>query len=83
MQGILERRLSRAEAAARVRAGGQPCEQSTLAKEATYGSGPPYVIIGGRAFYAPGDVDAWAQSRVSAPIRKASDARRHPNEAAA
>lgn len=49
---------------------------ATLANMASNGEGPLYRLIGGRAVYMPDDVDRWAESRISAPIRKAADARR-------
>jgi hypothetical protein len=67
--------LSRTVAAQRVRnLHGIPCEPSTLAKRATTGTGPTYRIIGGKAMYLDADVDSWASSLVSEPLRKASDA---------
>ena len=66
---------SRSEAARRIRdIHGVPCEASTLAKEAHFGSGPTYRVIGGRAMYLDADIDAWAQSRIGRPVRKAADA---------
>ena len=54
----------------------QPCTEGTLANLASDGDGPVYRLIAGRAYYLDDDIDDWALSRVSAPIRKAADARR-------
>ena len=68
--------LTRTAAAQRVRDKfGVRCEQSTLAKKASEGTGPTYRLIGGRAMYSEPDVDAWGASLIGSPIRRASDAR--------
>ena len=77
------KRIGRPEAAERIRSHGVPCQPSSLAKAATEGSGPPYVLMGGRAYYLPEDCDAYAQSRISLPIRRAADAHRADGEVAA
>ena len=65
---------SRPEAARRVReVHGVPCESSRLAKEAHFGTGPIYRIIGGRAYYDDADLDTWALSQIGRPVRKAAD----------
>lgn len=75
MTEIPSKYISRTAAAQRVRQlHGIPCEPSTLAKRATTGTGPTYRIIGGKAMYLDADVDSWARSLVSAPLKKASDA---------
>lgn len=48
---------------------------ATLANMASEGTGPVYRKIAGKSYYLDNDLDAWAQSRVSRPIRKASDVR--------
>jgi hypothetical protein len=35
------------------------CAPKTMADWATKGIGPPYVLVGGRAFYFQSDLDAW------------------------
>ncbi len=77
--------LSRHDAARRVRElYGIPCEPSSLAKYATYGTGPIYRLVGNRAMYLPEDVDAWVATLVGPPIRCASKglAEREPAAAA-
>ena len=75
---------TRKEAAARIRADfGVPCTAETLATKAWSGDGPVYRVIAGRSYYDPGDIDDWARSRISEPVRRASDLRRsHIGEAA-
>lgn len=69
-------RIDRATAAERIRSHGIPCQPSSLAKAATYGYGPPYVLAGGRAYYLPEDCDTYAASLVSRSIRRAADAQK-------
>ena len=70
-------KLTRPDAARRIReVHGLPCTSETLATKAWDGSGPPYRVAMGKTFYDPDDVDRWAQSRISPPVRKAADARR-------
>ena len=65
---------SRSEAARRIRELHRvPCEASTLAKEAHYGSGPVYRVVGGRAMYLDADIDTWALTKIGPPVRKACD----------
>ena len=45
---------------------------ATLANYAVRGEGPVYCLVGKYAFYADDDLDAWAQSRITGPRRKAS-----------
>lgn len=54
---------------------GIQCCPDTLANLAVKGGGPVYRLAGRYAVYADEDLDEWAQSRISAPMRKASDAR--------
>lgn len=78
-------KLTRPEAARRIReVHGLPCTPETLATKAWAGSGPPYRLAMGKAFYDPDDVDRWALSRISPRVRKAADARlaAHVGEAA-
>ena len=75
-QGAVRACLTRTEAARRIReTHGLPCTVETLATKAWDGSGPPYRVAAGKTFYDPSDLDLWAKSRISTPIRKASDAR--------
>ncbi len=52
------------------------CSAATLANHASKGTGPEYRLIGGLAHYDEPALDDWARSRISSPIRKASDAAR-------
>ena len=70
---------SRQETAQRIRDRGIPCTDGTLANMASDGTGPIYRVIAGRCFYLDADIEAWIASRISAPICKVSDARRHIN----
>ena len=45
------------------------CAPATLADQASKGEGPPYVIVGGRAWYRDSDLDAELKRRVREPIR--------------
>lgn len=45
----------------------------TLAKLATNGQGPKFRKLGARVIYAIGDIDDWAQSRMSAPMISTAD----------
>jgi hypothetical protein len=49
------------------------CTAGYLAKLASTGGGPPFYRVGGRVEYDPTDLDRWALSRISGPLRKASD----------
>ena len=78
MTDIATARLTRRQAAERIRdLHGLPCTEGQLANHASDGTGPTYRLFGPRAFYLDTDVDAWARSRISPPIRKAADARLH------
>lgn len=66
--------LRRDEAAAHIRQHwGQPCSRGLLAKLAVTGGGPLYRLAGRFPMYAIEDLDAWAQSRISAPKRSTAD----------
>jgi hypothetical protein len=45
----------------------------SLAKLATVGGGPTFRKLGRIVVYDPADLDAWVQSRLSAPLRSTSD----------
>jgi hypothetical protein len=47
----------------------------TLSNLAVSGEGPVYRLAGRYAVYAEEDLDSWAQSRITAPRRKASVAK--------
>lgn len=64
------RLLRRADAAEYVHAHyGFPCSKQWLAKLATTGGGPAYRKAGKFPLYSVEDLDAWAQARLSAPMR--------------
>ena len=46
----------------------------TLSKLASTGGGPLFRRIGAVVVYDPTDLDAWAQSKMSAPMQSTSDA---------
>ena len=70
------RRRRRAEAAEYLRLQWEmQVSSATLANYAVNGNGPIYCLIGKYAFYDDPDLDSWAQSRITAPRRKASDAK--------
>lgn len=47
---------------------------ATLATWATRGGGPPFRKFGARALYTDADLDAWVESRLSAPRASTSAA---------
>lgn len=68
------RRLRRKEAAAYVEdKHGIPCAPKTLAKYAVIGGGPIFRKAGKTPLYTTGDLDAWAESRLSKPVRSTSE----------
>lgn len=52
---------------------GLPCSPKWLAKLAVVGGGPVFRKAGRTPIYAPDDLDAWAQCRISTPRRSTSD----------
>jgi hypothetical protein len=66
--------LRRNEAGAHVREKwGIPCSTAWLAKLATVGGGPIFRKAGRFPIYAASDLDAWARSRISAPVSSTSE----------
>jgi hypothetical protein len=66
--------LRRAEAAEYVRAHwGIPCSRGLLDKLASVGGGPLFRRANRVPLYRVEDLDAWADARISGPMRKASD----------
>jgi len=53
---------------------GIPCSPSTLAKLAVIGGGPTFRRAGRIPLYSSGDLDTWATSKLSGPMRSTSDA---------
>ena len=71
---MVSNRLRRGPAAAYVRENhGLACSETYLEKLGSVGGGPLFYRVGGRVEYDPVDLDAWALSRISGPLRKASD----------
>jgi hypothetical protein len=66
--------MRRAEAARYIReTHGIPCAPATLAKYACIGGGPAFRKAGKFPIYARDDLDAWAESRLSKPVRSTSE----------
>ncbi len=53
---------------------GLPVSIKTLAKYRSLGGGPEFHRGHGAALYAPTSLDAWAESKISGPLKRASDA---------
>jgi hypothetical protein len=66
--------LPRAAAAEALRAAGYPVARATLATRAVRGGGPPFRRFGRVPLYRWGDLLAWAEGRMSAPMRSTSEA---------
>jgi hypothetical protein len=50
------------------------CQTATLATRASRGGGPAYRRYGTRVVYRWGDLLAWAEARLSAPMHSTSEA---------
>jgi hypothetical protein len=66
--------LTRNATAVALRDRGYPVAAGTLATKAVRGGGPPYHRFGTRVLYRWGDALAWAESRLSKPMRSTSEA---------
>lgn len=66
--------LDRREAAKYLTDRGLKCSHNTLQKFATVGGGPEYSIFGNRALYTPQNLDAWAETRLTASRKSTSEA---------
>jgi len=66
--------LDRKQAAAHLTARGLKVSWRTLQKMATVGGGPIYRTFGTRSVYLAADLDAWAESKLSAPRHSTSEA---------
>ena len=73
MQPDIERRLSRAEAAAFLSERGFRVAYATLNKYATVGGGPIFQSFGRRPLYKPTDLLAWVAEKSSSPRRSTSE----------
>jgi hypothetical protein len=70
--------LRRAQAADYVRTQwGIPCSHGYLHKLASIGGGPVFRRAGKWPLYVQADLDAWARSRMTGPLSRASDAPDH------
>lgn len=68
------RYLRRGDAAAHVEATwGIPCSPKTLAKLAVIGGGPVFRKAGRLPLYSASDLDAWAEAKISKPIRSTAE----------
>ena len=52
---------------------GIPCSQKTLAKLACIGGGPVYRLFGRIPLYLIADLDAYADAKLSKPVRSTSE----------
>ena len=73
MQTEIERRLTRAEAAAFLNERGFRVAYATLNKYATVGGGPVFESFGRRPLYKPADLLAWVASKTTRPRRHTSE----------
>jgi hypothetical protein len=55
---------------------GVPCSEKTLAKLACIGGGPIYRLFGRIPLYSIADLDAYAEAKLSKPVRSTSEYRR-------
>jgi hypothetical protein len=70
------RRVRRTEAAAYIQEKhGIPCAPKTLAKYAVMGGGPTFRKAGKVPLYELSDLDAWAESKLSKPVRSTAELR--------
>jgi hypothetical protein len=69
-----ESKLTREKAALALSALGYPTSKLSLATLACRGGGPSYQRYGRRALYCWADLLAWAEGRLTAPIRSTSEA---------
>jgi len=71
--------LTRRDAARALTEAGYPIAWPTLGSLATRGGGPPFRHFGVRVLYRWADLLAWAEGRLSPPMRSTSE---HPRPAA-
>jgi hypothetical protein len=70
---IVERRLTRQEAAVFLTDQGYPVASTTLAKYASVGGGPIFDSFGRKPLYRPDDLLEWAKERSTGPRRSTAD----------
>lgn len=68
--------LRRGPTAAALTAAGYPTSPLTLSTMATRGGGPPFRKFGQAVLYDWDDALAWAEARLSPPVRSTSELRR-------
>jgi hypothetical protein len=69
-----DKRVRRTEAASYLQERhGVPCAAKTLAKLACVGGGPVFQKYGRLPLYRLGDLDSWAESKLSRPVRCTSE----------
>jgi hypothetical protein len=69
-----DKRVRRREAAGHLREKhGIPCSPKTLAKKACVGGGPIFRKFGRLPLYRLGDLDTWAEEKLSRPVRSTSE----------
>ena len=73
---MTEQFLRRKDAAKYIRSRYGFCGLGTLEKLATMGGGPKFRKIGKAVIYDPADLDAWARSKMSAPVSSTSEYQR-------
>jgi hypothetical protein len=74
MHYALERRVRRNEASAHLQETyGIPCAPKTLAKLACIGGGPVFQKFGRLPLYRLSDLDAWAESKLTKPVRSTAE----------
>lgn len=69
----IPKRFTRPQSAGFLKENGYPITAKTLQKLACVGGGPIYRKFGNRALYTPEDLLAWAESRLTPPIRNTSE----------
>jgi hypothetical protein len=70
---------NRKHATAYLRQRGIPCGDAFLAHQAVTGEGPLFRYSGRHPVYTEEDLDAWIESRLSAPVRSPSEAAAAPS----
>lgn len=66
--------LRRSELAKALKQAGYPATEATLATKATRGGGPPFQRFGRIPLYRWSSALAWAEGRLSPPMRSTSEA---------
>ena len=69
----MKRFLTRKQSAEFLTEQGLPVTNTTLQKLASVGGGPEYCIFGNRAVYAPENLLAWAEAKLSSSRKSTSE----------